>query len=144
MMKRSAPHHAADHHQSCIVRNKRLALLSLIFSGVILAASLRAILRPLSGEREPVSVLVGVVYVISLMMLFIMRTRCWRERLWLGIAVTAATCGLVRGLLPSLSASSVYVLTRVTLLLWLGATVISLWFVISAFGTPSSRHGNGM
>jgi hypothetical protein len=84
----------------CVTRNKRKALLALLFSCVLLTACLRDLHKPFNGEREPVWVILGITCVIGLMTYLIARIRCWHERLWLGLAATGGLVVLVKGLFP--------------------------------------------
>jgi hypothetical protein len=137
MMKRSDLPQARDHRQFCVIRNKRLALLALLTSVAMLMASFRELYRPIMRVRMPVSVILVLVYMIGVMALSIVRVRCSHERLWLGIAVTGVTVLFVRGWFPVLVAHEIKVIRILDLLLWSGATLVSIWFVRSAFRSPA-------
>lgn len=130
------------HERACISRSKRKAFLAFLFSVVLLAVAFRGISKPFAAVREPASVIAGAVCVIGLMTVLVVRITCWRERLWLGIAVIAGTVGLVKGLFPTVVSPAIRVLQWAVVLLWTGATLVSLRFVFSAFRHDQGHQGD--
>jgi hypothetical protein len=125
-----------------VIRNRTLALLALLFSVAILLAGFRELYRPFLRTREPLFVSAGMVYMIGLMALSAVRVKCSHERLWLGIALTGSIVLLIKGWFPDFVAPAITTVRLVLVLLWLGATLVSVRFVMSAFGTGPSR-GSG-
>ena len=133
MINRTDWHEDADHQRSCVLRNKRLALLSLMFSLAMLVVCFRELYRPFASVRVPVSVILVILYGIGLMALSAVRTRCSHERLWLGVAVAAFVVLFVIGWFPGVVAPEIKVIRILDALLWLVGTVVSIRFVRSAF-----------
>lgn len=86
---------------------------------------------------EPVSVILGLLYATAVMSFLMLRIKCRRERLWLGIAVGGCALQIVKGQFPELIGPEIELLRMGLALVWLAATVVSIYFTISAF---RSRH----
>jgi hypothetical protein len=79
---------------------------------------------------------------MAVMAWVIVAVACPYERLWLGFALAGGLVGLVTGSFPALVAPAIGVVRVGLLILWLAATLISIWFTRSAFqsgpqGTPA-------
>ena len=121
------------HSRSCVRHNKRKAVLALLVSAAMVLYIWRELGKPFPGEPAPLFVRLGLVYAVSLITYFFVIIRCKQERLWLGLALTDGLIMLGELFFPSLVTPAIKGVRGLSLLLWLGAAVVSLSFVKSAF-----------
>jgi hypothetical protein len=134
---------SVNHQQMCLKRNRMYAVLSLIFSAGVLAATVGELFRPFSGEREPLQAEMGSLFVIAVMIWAMVRVACSYDRLWLGFALAGGLLGVFERSFPALVAPAVWLVRIGLLILWLGATTISIWFTRSAFLSASRGPATG-
>jgi hypothetical protein len=67
------------------------------------------------------------------------RVNCARERLFLGMAFSYNAFALVRLYLPNLLTPATGVIRTLSLFWWIVATLVSLYFVASAFGAIATQ-----
>lgn len=133
----------------CLRYNRKGATLALIFSLGVLLGGFLALIRPIPASPpgpDPFLVRLGLVDGAAVLSYVFLSVRCAHERLWFGIAATASVILAVRSFEPSLVASVASELAVLDLALWTAATMVSVYFVRSAFrGMPprasSGEHG---
>lgn len=124
---------------TCIRRNRRAAILALIFSlGVLLGglrevvgASARASLAP-----DPFMVRLALVDGTAILFYLFLSVPCIYERLWCAFAGLASAVMVLRSFHPYVAAPGSTELTIPILALWLAAVITSLVCVSSAFRGP--------
>jgi hypothetical protein len=136
-MRRHNSEGSTSHQRMCLKRNRLNAVLSLIFSGGMLAVVIWNSFRPFSGERGPLRAILGSLFLIAVMIWAIVRWACSYDRLWLGFALAGGVLGLLKGSFPALVAPAINAIRVVIATLWLGTTVISVWLTRSAFRSPA-------
>jgi hypothetical protein len=132
-----------NHQQICLRHNRLHAVLSIIFSGGVLAATVGGFFRPFSGGPEPLRAKMGSLFVSAVIIWAMVRVACRYDRLWLGFALAGGLLGLFEWSFPALVAPAVWVIRVGLLVLWSGATIISIWLTRSAFRSPPREPPTG-
>jgi hypothetical protein len=119
------------------------AILSLVFSLVMLASTTSGLFRTFTRERDPLYVLLAVLYVMALIVWAIVRVACPYERLWLCLALAGGFLAGFKGSLPAVAARAIGMIKLGSLILWSGATIVSMWFTYSAYHSdpPGPKAG---
>ena len=142
-MRRYNSEGSTSHQRMCLKHNRLNAVLSLVFSASVLASAIAQLFRPFSGQREQLRVTLGVLYLIAVMVWAIVRWACSYDRLWLGFVVGGGLLGLLKGSFPALVAPAITLIRIAVVILWLGATTISIWSTRSAFRSPPHEPTTG-
>jgi hypothetical protein len=132
-MRRHNSEGSTNHQRLCLKHNRLNAVLSLVLSASVLAAAIPELFRPFSGQREQLRVTLGVLYLIAVTIWAIVRWACSYDRLWLGFVLGGGFLGVLKGSFPALVAPAISAIRVAALILWLGATIISIWLTRSAF-----------
>lgn len=116
-----------------MIHSKRKAILALLFSSVMTLVCWKGLLGPFSVPQNPEAARLETAYVVGLMLYLFLRIRCPRERLWLGLALSDGGVALLREFVPSSLAPATPEIKAFSFLVWLAATVVSLYFIRGAF-----------
>ena len=123
---------ARTHASLCAARSGGSAAFFLGFSLLMFFTAYRDLNQPIPAVRESISILVGHVYCVGLSVYFFLILNCVRERLVLGIWGTEFLVSLMRGVAPATLAPYTHAVREFSLILWLGAALVSLSLLKSA------------
>ena len=131
MTKTDAPSSVDTHWRNCIVRNRLTAYSALAYSMALLWGACSQLHRPFPVVHVSFKEHWVLGYGTILMLFLFWRVRCTRERLWLGMALSYDAMRTVRMLNPGFLAPAAGVIGVLSVLLWVMATMLSLYFVVS-------------
>jgi len=139
MTKTDPYSHGDTHRPNCIVRNRLTAYSALVYSMGSLWAAVGELHTPYPIIRLSFREHWVLGYGTIILLCFFWRVRCARERLWLGIALSYDAIFAARMLIPNLVAAATGIIRAISLFLWIFATLLSLFFVVSAHREVSRR-----
>jgi hypothetical protein len=124
-------------------RNRRTAFIALVFSVGMLWATGRDLHKQFPIEHVTIVTHWALGYGTILMLYLFWRVRCMRERLWLGIALSYDAMLYLRLVVPNLIVPATGIVRALALALWVTATLLSLFFVVSAMRKVSADPNRG-
>lgn len=120
------------HFRFCAVRNRRESLYFLFACLLLTLFGWRNLDKPYPGDQSLFILLFGHLIALALLAQLMVILKCFRERLVLGLIMSASAISLVRGLLPSIAAPSTRLIRETSFLLWALASLVSLTMFLSA------------
>lgn len=125
--------------QSRIAQSRRIALCLFVISVGLLVTSARGLGGSAPMLQNPEASRLEVALITSFFLYFLLRMKNTLDRTWLGLAFAGGLVILCEAFFPGAGGRLIAIAGVCSLLIWLAATGVSLWFVWSAF----ARRGKG-
>jgi hypothetical protein len=139
------------HSRFCAVRNKRESIYFLVACLLLTLYGWRNLGKAYPIGQSLFILLLGHLTALALLTQLMVVLKCFRERLVLGLIMATSAIGLIRGLLPSLTAAATPLVRESCFFLWAASSLVSLTMLLSAYnskganapspGTGAGSHG---
>lgn len=128
--------------RSWIGRSRRIAVCIFIISVGLLVASARGLGGPAPMLLNPEASRLEVALVTAFILYFLLRMKNALDRTWLGLAFAGGLIILCEAFVPGAGGPLIAIAGVCSLLIWVAATGVSVWFVWSAFARGGASNAN--